>query len=68
MAAAVLALVVANSPLALHYAALFDFLLEVKIGTFGIAKFLITPQPLEGRVGGRSLISANLLYCMPGRA
>ena len=41
MAAAVLALVVANSPLAASYAALLDLPLEIRIGTFGIAKPLL---------------------------
>jgi NhaA family Na+:H+ antiporter len=41
MAAAVLALIVANSPLADYYAALLDIPLAVSIGTFGIAKPLI---------------------------
>jgi NhaA family Na+:H+ antiporter len=38
MIAAVSALIVANSPLAVHYAALLDLPLEMRIGTFGIAK------------------------------
>jgi len=41
MAAAVLALVVANSHLAVYYAALLDLPLEIRIGTFGIAKPLL---------------------------
>ncbi len=41
MAAAVLVLVVANSPLAASYAALLDLPLEIRIGTFGIAKPLL---------------------------
>ena len=41
MAAAVLALVVANSPLAASYAALLELPLEIRIGTFGIAKPLL---------------------------
>ena len=38
MAAAVLALVIANSPLAVYYAGLLNLPLEIRIGTFGIAK------------------------------
>ncbi len=41
MAAAVLALVVANSPLTVYYAALLDLPLEIRVGTFGIAKPLL---------------------------
>jgi len=41
MVAAALALVIANSPLAVHYAALLQLPLEIKIGTFGIAKPLL---------------------------
>ncbi|MGB3096904.1 MAG: Na+/H+ antiporter NhaA, partial [Candidatus Deferrimicrobiaceae bacterium] len=41
MVAAVLALVVANSPLAPYYAKLLDLPLEIRIGTFGIAKPLL---------------------------
>ena len=41
MSAAVLALVVANSPLALYYAALQDLPLVISVGTFGIAKPLL---------------------------
>ena len=41
MAAAVLALVVANSPLANHYSGLLSLPVEVKIGAFGIAKPLV---------------------------
>jgi NhaA family Na+:H+ antiporter len=41
MMAAVLALVVANSPLGVYYKALLDLPLEVRIGTFGIAKPLL---------------------------
>lgn len=41
MMAAVSALIVANSPLAAHYAALLDLPFEVRIGTFGIAKPLL---------------------------
>ena len=41
MMATVLALVVANSPLSVHYKALLDLPLEVRIGTFGIAKPLL---------------------------
>ena len=41
MVTAVLALVVANSPLAIYYAALLDIPLEIRIGTFGIAKPLL---------------------------
>ncbi len=41
MGASALALVVANSPLAAYYAALLDVPLEVRIGTFGIAKPLL---------------------------
>jgi NhaA family Na+:H+ antiporter len=41
MAAAVLAMVVANSPLAASYAALLDLPLVIKIGTFGISKPLL---------------------------
>lgn len=41
MLAAVLALVVANSPLAVHYSALLDLPLEIRIGTFGLAKPLL---------------------------
>ena len=41
MAATVLALVVANSYLAVYYAALLDLPLEIRIGTFGIAKPLL---------------------------
>ena len=41
MAAAVLALLVANSPLAGHYTALMDLPLAVRIGSFGIAKPLL---------------------------
>jgi NhaA family Na+:H+ antiporter len=41
MIAAVLALFVANSPLATSYAALLDLPLEVRVGTFGIAKPLL---------------------------
>ncbi len=38
MAAAVLALIVANSPLAIYYAALLDVPLTITVGTVGIAK------------------------------
>jgi NhaA family Na+:H+ antiporter len=41
MVAAALALVIANSPLAVYYAALLDLPLEVRVGTFGIAKPLL---------------------------
>ncbi len=41
MASAVLALVVANSPLAVYYAALLDVPLAITIGDFGIAKPLL---------------------------
>ena len=41
MAAAVLALVVANSPLAVYYAALLDLPLTIRVGTVGIAKPLL---------------------------
>jgi NhaA family Na+:H+ antiporter len=41
MVAAVLALAVANSPLAVYYKALLDLPLEVRIGTFGISKPLL---------------------------
>ncbi len=41
MAAAIVALVVANSPLRAHYAALLDLPFEVRIGTLGLAKPLI---------------------------
>jgi len=41
MVTAVLALVVANSPLAPYYAKLLDLPLEIRIGTFGIAKPLL---------------------------
>jgi NhaA family Na+:H+ antiporter len=41
MVAAVLALFVANSPLAVYYGALLDLPLEIRIGTFGIAKPLL---------------------------
>ena len=41
MITAVLALIVANSPLATSYAALLDLPFEVRIGTFGIAKPLL---------------------------
>ncbi len=41
MAAAVLALIVANSPLAVYYAALLDLPLAIRVGTFGIAKPLL---------------------------
>jgi NhaA family Na+:H+ antiporter len=41
MMAAVLALIVANSPLAIHYNALLDLPFEIKIGTFEIAKPLL---------------------------
>jgi len=41
MAASVLAMVVANSPLAAYYAALLDLPLEIRIGKFGIAKPLL---------------------------
>ena len=41
MVAAVSAMVVANSPLADYYAALLDIPLEIRIGTFGIAKPLL---------------------------
>jgi NhaA family Na+:H+ antiporter len=41
MMATVLALVVANSPLAVHYNALLDLPIEIKVGTFGIAKPLL---------------------------
>jgi len=41
MVAAVLALVIANSPLAVYYAVLLDLPLEFRIGTFGIAKPLL---------------------------
>lgn len=41
MVAAVLALLVANSPLAGYYAAWLDLPLEIRIGTFGIAKPLL---------------------------
>jgi len=41
MVAAIFALVVANSALAAYYAALLDLPLEVRIGTFGIAKPLL---------------------------
>lgn len=38
MAAAVLALIVANSPLAIYYAALLEVPLTITVGTVGIAK------------------------------
>ncbi len=41
MVAAVLALVVANSPLASYYESLLDISLEIRIGTFGISKSLL---------------------------
>jgi len=41
MVAAVLALIVANSPLSPYYAMLLDIPLEIRIGTFGIAKPLL---------------------------
>jgi Na+:H+ antiporter, NhaA family len=41
MAAAVLALIVANSPLAVHYAALLDLPVAIRVGTVGIAKPLL---------------------------
>jgi len=41
MAAAVLALVVANTPLAIYYAALLDIPLAITVGTVGIAKPLL---------------------------
>ncbi len=41
MAAAGLALIVANSPLAVWYAALLDLPLAINVGTFGIAKPLL---------------------------
>ncbi len=41
MAATVLALVVANSPLAVYYNLLLDLPLEIRVGTFGIAKPLL---------------------------
>ena len=41
MAAALLAMIVANSPLAAYYAALLDIPLAVSVGTFGIAKPLL---------------------------
>ena len=41
MMAAVLALVVANSPLSVHYKAFLNLPLEVRIGSFGIAKPLL---------------------------
>jgi NhaA family Na+:H+ antiporter len=41
MAAGVLAMVVANSPLASYYAALLDLPMEIRIGKFGIAKPLL---------------------------
>lgn len=41
MAAAALALVIAQSPLAVSYAALLDLPVEITIGTFGIAKPLL---------------------------
>jgi NhaA family Na+:H+ antiporter len=41
MMAAVLAMVVANSPLAAYHAALLDLPFEIRIGTFGIAKPLL---------------------------
>lgn len=41
MAAALLALIVANSPLAAYYAALLDLPLAISVGTFGIVKPLL---------------------------
>jgi NhaA family Na+:H+ antiporter len=41
MVATVLALVVANSPLTVYYKALLDLPLEIRIGTFGVAKPLL---------------------------
>ena len=41
MAAAVLALIVANSPLAGYYAALLDLPLAISVGAVGIAKPLL---------------------------
>ncbi len=41
MAAAVLALIVANSPLAVHYAALQDLPVSIRVGSFGVAKPLL---------------------------
>ena len=41
MAAAVLALIVANSPLSVYYVALLDLPLEIRVGTLGIAKPLL---------------------------
>ncbi len=41
MASAALALIVANSPLAVHYAALLDTPLAVSVGAFGLAKPLL---------------------------
>ncbi len=41
LASTVLALIVANSPLASHYAALLDLPLTISVGTFGIAKPLL---------------------------
>jgi len=41
MAAAVVAMVVANSPLAGHYTAFLDLPFEIRLGTFGLAKPLI---------------------------
>ncbi len=41
MAAAVVALVIANSPLFVHYARLLDLPFEIRLGTFGIGKPLL---------------------------
>ncbi len=41
MASAVLALIVANSPLAVYYGSLLDTPLAVSVGTFGISKPLL---------------------------
>jgi len=41
MATAVLALIVANSPFAVHYTVLLDLPLAISVGTFGIAKPLL---------------------------
>ncbi len=41
MATAVLALIIANSPFAVYYAALLDLPLAISVGTFGIAKPLL---------------------------
>ncbi len=38
MVAGVLALIIANSPFAVHYSALLDLPFEVRVGTFGISK------------------------------